>query len=220
MEATMTAKAASRRHTLWIAAALLVLLSVLAVFLMLPRGRADAQAVQAANALVESGHTAEAIQIYEGLLAGGVHDSAVFYNLGNAYYAQGDPVRAAAAFQQAAALSPRDDDIRANLEIALAAAPGATLPEPGGPLGFLSALTDGWLSLDEAALLALALWVAVCLLWLAGRKGGRWPRRLMAVAGVALVVIGLSFAARAVLAQTADGLPLAGIVAALFTPNL
>lgn len=198
---------------MWIAAVSLIVLSALALFLMLPRSKADGQAVQAANALVEAGHTAEAIQIYESLLAGGVHDSAVFYNLGNAYYAQGDPVRAAAAFQQAAVLSPRDEDIRANLEIALAAAPGAALPEPGGPLGFLSALTDTWLSLDEAALLALGLWLAICLLWLAGRNGGRWARRLTAVAAVALVVVGLSFAARAILAQTAEGLPLAGVAA-------
>ncbi|MEZ4519126.1 MAG: tetratricopeptide repeat protein [Chloroflexota bacterium] len=38
---------------------------------------------------LESGHTTEAIEIYEQLIAAGARDSALYYNLGNAYYRQG-----------------------------------------------------------------------------------------------------------------------------------
>ncbi len=66
----------------------------------------NAQAVAAANQLVNAGHLSEAAQMYEQLAAQNPRDAALFYNLGNARFLQGDASRAIAAYEQAAALAP------------------------------------------------------------------------------------------------------------------
>ncbi len=55
---------------------------------------ADSDAMDAANALYEDRHYAETIQIYEQIVSTGVRDSRVFFNLGNAYFQNGDIGRA------------------------------------------------------------------------------------------------------------------------------
>ena len=59
---------------------------------------------------------AEAVQLYESLVADGYHDAALYYNLGNAYLGSGDLGRAMLNYLRAEDLSPRDPDIRTNLE--------------------------------------------------------------------------------------------------------
>ena len=109
--------------------------------------------MSAANALVESGHTAEAVQISQ-LVTQGVRDGALFYNLGNAYYQQGDLGRAIVSYEQAAQLTPRDTDVRQNLAQARSQAKVAA-PQPAGVLGSLAETSSHWLTVNELALLAL-----------------------------------------------------------------
>ena len=121
----------------------LVGLALVAGLLMTSRAlsggvQADQRAVSAANALVESGHTAEAVQIYEQLVTQGARDGALFYNLGNAYYQQGNLGRAIVSYEQAAQLTPRDPDVRQNLAQARSQAKIAA-PQPAGVLGRLAA---------------------------------------------------------------------------------
>jgi len=207
----LTMETTTKTKRPWLLPALLAALGVLtalALFAMMPRREADAATMAAANALVETGHADQAIALYEGLVDGGAHDSALYYNLGNARFLAGDAAGAVEAYRQAAALAPNDADIEANLALAEAAAPEMALPPPAAPFGPLAALT-GWMTLDTVAVLALVLWLAVFGLWLAWRlTGSRWPRRLLIGAAVALVVVGLSFVARMVMAQQSlvDGL--------------
>ena len=63
---------------------------ILALTVLNPKVEADVTTVDAANQLYLSGHYDEAVQIYEGQVARGVQDSALFFNLGNAYFQQGD----------------------------------------------------------------------------------------------------------------------------------
>ncbi|HSN73989.1 MAG TPA: tetratricopeptide repeat protein [Anaerolineae bacterium] len=123
----------------------------------------NAQAVTAANKLVNAGHYAEAAQMYEQLLAGSPQDAALHYNLGNARFLQGDVTAALAAYERAAALAPRDTDIRANLALAQ-----QTLGQTGSPSTSPAvALADAvgrWLTVDEGALLALGAWCMLGLL--------------------------------------------------------
>lgn len=195
------------------------------LLLLTPRVTADAAAIDAANALVANGRAAEAARIYEGLIAAGVNDSAVYYNLGNAYFQQGATPQAIAAYRRAAELAPRDADIRANLETALVAAPESAALVPGGPAAVLAGLTGRLLSPDETAALALALWFGLAfllLLWwwaMRNRAGTAAPRRigrLAFVVGLLLLVVGLSLAGRVYLGRSPlDGLGIGDVAASL-----
>jgi tetratricopeptide (TPR) repeat protein len=162
---------------------------------------ADRQAMSAANELYRAGHYGEAIQLYEGLVAQGVADSRLLYNLGNAYTQQGDLARARANYEAAARLSPRDADIRHNLALVGGQAGGAPSGAAAGPLAAAAEISRRWLSINELALLALGAWLLFGLLAVAYRSfpAGRRPAALRYAAVVALalvVVVGLPFAAR------------------------
>lgn len=193
----------SKNTHLWIialGAIGLIAILVGGLVLLMPRQAANETAVNAANSLVESGHAAEAIQIYEQLIAAGGHDSALYYNLGNAYYANGDLPNAVANYRLATALAPRDPDIRANLDKALLASPALVATTPTGASGFLSDLTSGWLSMDEAAVIVAVLWFLALMLFLVARLRGKPARWLNTSAFVLLLmtlVLGLSLGSRA-----------------------
>jgi hypothetical protein len=119
--------------------------------------------------------------------------------------------------EQAAALAPRDADIRANLELArqqtrdrvnqvLAPEPART---PGnqtvahqqprgpvnspiaGPLGALADVSSRWLTVDELALLALGAWLALGFLVFAyrGLQAERRPAVVRAAVAVAFAIV-------------------------------
>lgn len=119
----------------------------------------NTQAVAAANQLVNAGHYAEAARMYEQLAAQSPRDAALLYNLGNAYFGQGDVGRSLLAYQRAAALAPRDADIRANLALAQQALGQGN--SAAGPVAGLAAAASRWLTVDEMALLALGAWLTV-----------------------------------------------------------
>ena len=68
----------------------------------------------------------------ESILAEGFENGAVYYNLGNAYYRAGEFGRAILNYRKAKPYRPRDTYLEANLQQALAAAPGR-LSEPAMP---------------------------------------------------------------------------------------
>lgn len=182
-------------------ALLLSAVLVMAAHAMDPDAPADTAAMAAANELVEAGHYAEAIQIYEGLVDRGTQDSALFYNLGSAYYLEGDLGQAILNLQRAAQLNPRDPDIRHNLALARAQAQqtGFQADQPGGPLAAVADLTRRWMTLNELSLLALGAWFVLGFLVLAWRqlRPARAPRALRHAAALALILVAVSGAALA-----------------------
>jgi tetratricopeptide (TPR) repeat protein len=60
---------------------------------------------------------AEAISIYESILGQGYVSGAVYFNLGNAYYKNGENSRAILNYERAKLLMPNDDDVKFNLEL-------------------------------------------------------------------------------------------------------
>ena len=64
--------------------------------------------MQVANSLYENGRFAESAQAYEQLIKQSAHDSAIYYNLGNAYFQQGNVGQAIFNYQRAAQLAPRE----------------------------------------------------------------------------------------------------------------
>ncbi|UCG24733.1 MAG: tetratricopeptide repeat protein [Chloroflexota bacterium] len=193
--------------------------------LLSARQPADGTAMSAANRLAEAGNFAEAIQVYEGLVAREVQDSALFYNLGNAYYYQGDLGRAILNYQRAVQLAPRDADIRANLALARAQAGDPFLASPAGPLGILTDLTGRWLNINDAAVLTLAFWFAAGALLLARRFAGpsraKDGLRYAALIAILLVAVsGLSLGARVYAEHTLpEGIVIAPTVALSSEPG-
>jgi tetratricopeptide (TPR) repeat protein len=60
----------------------------------------------------------EAISSYQKLVDGGYQSVPVYFNLGNAYYKNGDIASALLYYEKAHKLSPGDDDIKLNLQLA------------------------------------------------------------------------------------------------------
>ena len=70
----------------------------------------------AANQLYAKGNYSQAAQAYNQLLAQGYQSAALYYNLGNAYYKQGQIAPALLNYQKARKLWPADADINFNIQ--------------------------------------------------------------------------------------------------------
>jgi tetratricopeptide (TPR) repeat protein len=179
---------------------------LLAATFLNPKVEADATAVAAANQLYTAGHYDEAIQLYEAQVARGVEDSALYYNLGNAYFQQGDMGRAVLNLERAAQLNPRDADIANNLTFVRQQTTELFAAEPEGPLALLSQIT-GWLTVNETAVLVLGIWFLLGFLLLARRQAENARMRNILQAGAILLLVlllltGASLASREFLQQT------------------
>jgi tetratricopeptide (TPR) repeat protein len=141
-----------------------LLLAGLAAFAGMPGRSAPAAAdttgaFDSANKLYEHGQYAEAAGAYEKLAQSGSVSPALCFNLGNARFKSGQIGRAIEAYRQAAELTPRDPDVRANLQFARNQVQGPTL-RAGAWERWLGAL-----SLNEWARLAAgAIWLTFLLL--------------------------------------------------------
>ena len=170
----------------------LVLQTGLAIAVALPLhadSPADTDAMTASNELYDAGRYAESTQVYEQIVDQGYRDSALYYNLGNAYYKQGDLGRAILNYVRAEKLAPRDADVRANLEVARS----QTIDLPGSDeqivLIRLVVAAQARLTTNELAAATLALWLLLALplaIVLYGKA-----ERLRRAASYAAVVLGL-----------------------------
>jgi len=125
---------------------------------------AAADPFQEANRLYESSRFDAAIAGYRALLERHPDDPALNFNLGNAYFRLGTPGslgQSIVFYERAFALSPRDGDIRHNLDFALSRA-GEMLIPPGMPpaLFTLFHLLSG---AELAALHWLGFWATMLL---------------------------------------------------------
>ena len=177
-------------------------LLTLACFLMLPATGIWAQEpsatdlMAAANGRYERGEFAEAAQQYEDLVAIGYEDSALYYNLGNAYLEGGDPGRAILNYLRAGELSPRNPNVRANLDIARSMTLDKIETERDSLVESVSYLGRRWVTPGELGVVALLLWTVGCLAVSALLVWRTAPLRvaLRIVAGVSSVTALLTFA--------------------------
>ena len=112
-----------------------IVFMVLAIFL-LPPHVVEAQTVDARkellrfNELFDNAKSADdfraAATTLESLVEEGFRNGAVYYNLGNAYYRAGEFGRAILNYRKAKPYRPQDPLLEANLQQAIAAAPGKT----------------------------------------------------------------------------------------------
>ena len=113
----------------------------------------------AANKFYAEGKFPEAANGYAKMLETGIRSPALLFNAGNAEFKSGHLGQAIAAYRQAAQLTPRDADVRANLQFVRSQVHGATLSENRWQnwLNFLT-LNEG------AVLTAVFFWLTLALL--------------------------------------------------------
>lgn len=147
------------------------------LFPILARAEISGSAFESANKLYEEGKYSEAATAYARLLQGGETSAALYFNLGNAFFKSGRIGRAIAAYRLAGQMTPRDPDVRANLQFARNQVQAPSLL-PGRWQRWLERLT-----LNEWTLLAAgAAW-----LWLLLLAARQWrPELRPALRGYAI----------------------------------
>jgi tetratricopeptide (TPR) repeat protein len=177
----------------------LVIFLIIASLVLAQSPSSPAEAMLVANQRYELGNYDEAIAGYEAIIASGVRNSDVYYNLGNAYFKQGDTGRAILNYRRAQQLDPPDADIAANLALARAQTVDKLEVPPEGVLINIVEIAEEWLTLNQAALLALGLWFLMCVAFVVAIFQPRW-RRLsagtMAILAILLLIGLMSMANR------------------------
>jgi len=131
----------------------------------------------------------------ESIVADGVRSGAVYYNLGNAWFRAGEFGRAILNYRKAKPYRPRDPYLTANLQQALASAPGR-LPDP--PLPWWSHVlfwTDWFSAQTKVRLAGCSLSLSATLLILAIAL----QRRSLITAMTVTLVLGVAFSAECLL---------------------
>lgn len=155
---------------------------------------ADAGAeFDAANRLYNQGKFAAAAEGYERMVSSGAGGAAVWFNLGNAQFKSGRFGEAIAAYRQAENISPRDPDVRANLQFARNQINNAASVKPGVAQRWLGRLTLNEWTAGAAA--AAAAWFVLLALgqWRPAWCGGR--NNLVRLAALATVLLAAGAAA-------------------------
>ena len=108
-----------------------ILIVWIGMLILLPGALAQPQITfDAANKAFQAKNYPEAIAQYEQLLAEGYRDEALYYNLGNSYYAAGQVGKAILHFERALLLDPDDENTRYNLAVARYHVQGEIDPVP------------------------------------------------------------------------------------------
>lgn len=190
--------------------AVLLVLGAAAALLISPPALAQdevspTEAMQVGNSRYESGDYSEAVEIYETITDAGVQNSSLYFNLGNAYFKNGDLGRAILNYRRAQYLDPRDSAIAQNLTIARLQTIDRLDDSAAGGLANLIQIAEEWLTLGEAAVLALLLWLvtsALLTVAILSRRVRKYALWAAAVPGFFLLVGLLSMANRTYTAST------------------
>jgi tetratricopeptide (TPR) repeat protein len=151
------------------------------------------EAMEAGNERYEAKNFAEAAEIYQTIVDAGVSNSTLYFNLGNAYLKSGDLGRAILNYRRAAYLHPRDYDIFTNLTIARLQTLDRLDDASDSGVGNLIQRAEEWLTLTEASVLALFLWLVVSTLLTVAILSRRLRRYALWGAGIfgILLIVGL-----------------------------
>lgn len=174
------------------------------LFLLALASVGPAAAQDAALKEAEVAYTKEdyktSIQLYEGLLKNNGESAEVYYNLGNAYYKDGQIAPAILNYERALLLAPGDKDIRFNLQLAKARAVDKI--EPAGQFFLVKwfesvrdlAATDTWGAVGITAFLLFLVSTVVFLFSkvVTFKKAGFYVALLMLAVTILANVFGFS----------------------------
>jgi len=164
-------------------------LSLLACFVLVTSGFAAdiSTGFDSANKLYEQGKFSEAASAYEKLVESGSVSTPLYFNLGNAYFKSGQLGRALAAYHRAEQLSPRDPDVRANLQFVRGQVQGPTLAPTSLQRWLASFTVNEW-----ATLTAVLFWLVLAsLVVIQFRPDWKQPlRNFLWLGAVATLMVG------------------------------
>ncbi len=177
-----------------------ILLILLVLLSLATTSRADRleQLFEQANQAYEKEDYTTAIKSYSDIINYGVENSAVFFNLGNAYIKTRQVGQAILYYEKAHRLVPRDPDVLANLELAqLMTVDKVDMPVPGLTANLVNHFYN-YFSLNELAELTLFHFAGImgllCIIVLVRSNEARRILWYFAGFGIALLLLfGLTF---------------------------
>ena len=135
----------------------LILLFVLILFTSLPTNASEyLQEIVRANDLYSEKRFTESAQVYESLIANGVRNGYLYYNLGNTYIRMGKTGPAVLNYIRARKWIPRDENLEANLKFAIQQTQDKIDLPPSGTLSTLFFWSNDF-NLSELIYLAMGL---------------------------------------------------------------
>lgn len=153
--------------------------------LALAQSPSDVRLMSVANQLYESGQYDQATEFYDQLIREGTHSAALYFNLGNAHYNQGEMGQAILNYRRAQRITPRDEALQSNLDLARSLARDSGASSGETPLALWNDITEQRLTLDELALVTLALWfafaMALVVVVMMTRKGVKRAAKIVAI---------------------------------------
>jgi tetratricopeptide (TPR) repeat protein len=165
-----------------------ILLLLLAWGAGIARADVFSETFDAANKLYAEGKYEPAINTYSNLVQNGTVSASLYFNLGNACMKDGRLGLAILYYQRALEISPRDPDIRANLQLARSRAYQGDPPK----IGALHSWTS-WFSLNEWSVLAAVAWWAWLGLLVANQVKSEWKTRLARLQRFLMIAILIAF---------------------------
>lgn len=145
------------------------------IHLILP---AVLRAFTSGNDLYLAGNYQGALAAYETAVRESAPSPELYYNMGNACIKLGDTAHAILYYEKSLALSPRDDDARANLKRATEGMPLTDEEKVAAAESFRPPLLARWVTLDEASFIFLSAYVPWALfLSMLLVTQGTWRRR-------------------------------------------
>jgi len=180
-----------RRRAVGLVAFLAVLLSAEAL--------AQESFFEDGNRLYQQGDYQAALDSYLRIIDSGLESGALHYNIGNAYFKLHRLGEAILHYERAARLSPGDEDVRANLELARSLTVDEVTPLPRfWPFRaidwWVGLLPRGWLALLVGAGYVGAMVGLVVMVLKRGTAAARWVRAVAIGAGVVTVIFGVNLA--------------------------
>ena len=177
------------------------ILTCLVVFSVTGFGQSPEQLFGEGNQAYQKGDLAKATELYESIVHNGFTSSELYYNLGNAYYRQGNIARAILNYERAARLTPGDDDLRHNLQLANQMITDRIDPTPHLFVWDWWTSIKNWLPFEMITWLLFAVVTLVAgsiALVIAGRSYRMRRIALLAtlIEGVVLLFVGAVFAGR------------------------
>ena len=175
------------------------LVSILYVAVLLSVSSAAAQGsfFEEGNRQYQNGDYDAALESYLQIIESGFESSALYYNIGNCYFKQGDLGRSILFYERALAQNPRDADARANLELAQSLTADEITPLPGFWVlrvvdWWVHALPGSWLVAIVGLSYLVAMVALVAVILSRSRTLETWGRRVVVVAGVLTLVFGIN----------------------------
>lgn len=154
-----------RAALIWI---VLIVNSSFVAFAMEPgeRERSFVKALELFDVAKSPNDYRDSAKILEAILASGYRNGTIYYNLGNAYFRAGEYGRAILNYRKSQPYRPRDPYLKANLQQAIAAAPGRLNERPTPWWNHVLFWTD-WLAFPTKAKICVGGFCLVAILALA-----------------------------------------------------